>query len=474
MKRNKKSQQEQVSKDYTLHIVASLIVISIILRFYHLDFNSIWLDEAATYFHSGSLSDIFDYYNTSIDPFNPPLFFLFEFIMIKIAGASEIGLRFFPALFGVLTIPAAYLMGKEFHDKYTGIVTAAIFTFSPFLIYYSQEARAFSLLLLLCVALTYVFLKALKSNTRKEWIHFGILSAIIFCTHFYGVVFVALLAVFAAVQLRSNIKSLLYGLGVGLFFSLPLIFLTSWLYFQRTASGAPTYGLRGIDVFVSTMVSLAGFVEGYIAMLFLLLATAGIIWLLFKDSIRAYLLLWIIVPTFIIGFVMSSHIPILPRYMIFLMIPVSLGIASLYEPIAKLTSSNTRHLQLCLLFIVAFALMAVPFYQTYYTSYYKEDWRGLSKDMETFAAPGDIIVPLPWYLDIPIKVYYNASEHGTNISIIKNLSALQNSTNPDPTKSTYYIITYDIVAEDPSLEMLKWFGNFRMSSKYGNMVVIKK
>jgi len=179
------SKMYNIKPDYTLLILAAIVAIGATFRIYHLDYNSIWLDEAATYIHSLTLSGIFDYTN-SVDYFNPPLFPLFEFVMIQIAGASEWGLRFFPALFGILTIPAAYLMGKEFHDKYTGLITAIIFALSPFLIYYSQEARSFSMLLFLCTVLMYVFLKALKTNSRKDWAAFGIVAAVTFATHFWS------------------------------------------------------------------------------------------------------------------------------------------------------------------------------------------------------------------------------------------------------------------------------------------------
>lgn len=463
----------QPVRDYTLYILAVIILIGSAFRIYHLDYNSIWLDEAATYVHSLTLSGIFDY-TSSVDYFNPPLFPLFEFVMIQIAGASEWGLRFFPALFGILTIPAAYLMGKEFHDKYTGLITAIIFALSPFLIYYSQEARSFSMLLFLCTVLMYVFLKALKTNSRKDWAAFGIVAAVTFATHFYGAVFIAILVIFAAVQYRNNLKELLYGL-TGLLLVLPLILLTVLLYFQRISVGAPTYGLQGMDVIAGTLTQLAGFTGGYSGVIFLILVAIGGIWLTFKNKERIYLLVWIITATFVVSIIASSHIPILPRYMIFLMIPFSLAIASLYTPIANLTSNGTKHLALIAVFLVAFGMLGIPFYQTYYTTYYKEDWRGIGRDMSLDTKPGDVIVPLPAYIEMPFSIYYNASAHGTTIYKATNISELKNSMNPDVNRSTYYIITYDIVAADPSLEMLNWVGkNIPINSRYGNIIVLKR
>ena len=79
-------------------------------------------------------------------------------------GNSEVVLRFIPALLGVLTIPLIYLVGKEFMDRNTGIIAAAAFTFSPFLIFYSQEARAYSMMLFFVTFSMVFYFRALKSN----------------------------------------------------------------------------------------------------------------------------------------------------------------------------------------------------------------------------------------------------------------------------------------------------------------------
>jgi len=230
-----------------------------------------------------------------------------------------------------------------------------------------------------------------------------------------------------------------------------------------------------MDVIAGTLTQLAGFTGGYSGVIFLILVAIGGIWLTFKNKERIYLLVWIITATFVVSIIASSHIPILPRYMIFLMIPFSLAIASLYTPIANLTSNGTKHLALIAVFLVAFGMLGIPFYQTYYTTYYKEDWRGIGRDMSLDTKPGDVIVPLPAYIEMPFSIYYNASAHGTTIYKATNISELKNSMNPDVNRSTYYIITYDIVAADPSLEMLNWVGkNIPINSRYGNIIVLKR
>jgi len=132
-----------ITKSRYIQALIVLTVAGIFLRFYNLGYNSLWLDEATTYNISlQSFTGIWQTITTGSE-FNPPLFYWVEHIML-IFGNSEIILRFVPAVLGVLSIPVFYLVGKEFLDRNTGIIAAAACTVSPFLIYYSQEARAYS------------------------------------------------------------------------------------------------------------------------------------------------------------------------------------------------------------------------------------------------------------------------------------------------------------------------------------------
>jgi uncharacterized membrane protein len=143
----------------------SLIILTILgffLRFYNLGFNSLWLDEAST--HTFAVMSIPDIWKaTAGGEFNPPLFYWIEHLMLMF-GNNEVVLRFVPALLGVLTIPLIYFAGKEFMDRNVGIIAAAAFTFSPFLIFYSQEARAYSMMLFFCGIFIGLLLQSLKNK----------------------------------------------------------------------------------------------------------------------------------------------------------------------------------------------------------------------------------------------------------------------------------------------------------------------
>ncbi|MFA5614676.1 MAG: glycosyltransferase family 39 protein, partial [Methanoculleus sp.] len=150
-----------------LQILIGLTLIGLILRFYNLGWNSLWLDEASTLsFARQSLLGIWE--STAGGEFNPPLFYWLEHGMLAF-GESEFVLRFLPALLGVLTIPVVYLVGKEFRDRNVGIIAAALLTFSPFHIFYSQEARAYAPMLFFFSLALVFYLRASRSNEVRPW-----------------------------------------------------------------------------------------------------------------------------------------------------------------------------------------------------------------------------------------------------------------------------------------------------------------
>ena len=86
--------------------------------------------------------------------------------------------RFLPALFGLLTIPAAYLLAREvFSDARPGLLAAALFAVSPIERIYSEQAREYSLLTLLIMLATVAAVRAVRANTLGWWTLYAVLVA---------------------------------------------------------------------------------------------------------------------------------------------------------------------------------------------------------------------------------------------------------------------------------------------------------
>jgi mannosyltransferase len=128
-------------------VVAVLLVIALgaFLRLYRIGAQPLWVDEASSLrFARGSLTRLWSW-STLVDPGNPPLYYSLLHGWLAF-GDSEASLRLLSALFGVLTIPLVYALGRTIRDHRLGIVSALLFAISPFQVWYSQEARGYSLL----------------------------------------------------------------------------------------------------------------------------------------------------------------------------------------------------------------------------------------------------------------------------------------------------------------------------------------
>jgi Predicted membrane protein len=449
-----------ITKSRYIQILIVLTIAGFFLRFYNLGYNSLWLDEATTYtYSSASFAGIWGL--TAGGEFNPPLFYWIEHVML-VFGNSEAILRFVPALLGVLSIPVFYLVGKEFLDRNTGIIAAAACAVSPFLIYYSQEARAYAVMLFFVAIAMLFFLKAMKSGSWIQWVLFGVFSALAFWTHFYAFVMIAALVLYALIvwapKIRTelnNLKMLIAGVIVFVILTLPLILVTIGLFATRTAS-APTYGIQGLTLIPETFSQISGFNE-LVMVLFLVLFAIGIVQAFLIDKNKGIFLLLLTILTFVISFILSFKMPMLPRYLIFLTLVFFIGIAVSYRTLYSLW--RNRAVVYC--FIVLFCILggASLAASGYYTGYSKEDWRGFSQALTERTSPGDLVVTVPAYMATPLDYYYSSSKDNTRESGATTGKDLEKVYTGRGNSTVFFVVTSDISAADPNGDAVLWLKN---------------
>jgi mannosyltransferase len=448
-----------------IQLLIMLTISAFVLRFYNLGFNSLWLDEAST--NLIALKSFGDIWQTMLGvEFNPPLFYWMEHILISLLGNSEFILRLLPALFGVAVIPVIYLVGTEFRNRNVGIITAAAFTFSPFLILYSQEARSYSMMLFFTACAMLFYFKALKSNDIKNWVVFGAFSALAFWSHFYAFVMIVSCLIYAMMvhikEIKKDInyvKPFILSLITFIGLSLPLIIVTIDLFGKRTST-APTYGLQGMNVIVDTFNQVSGYSE-LITALFVILFIIGIFQAFIVDKTRATFLVWSIISIFVVSYFLSYKIPMIPRYLQFFVIIFFMGIAMSYKLLFNLKPSKNIIYCMVLLFMV----ISVPFYIPYYSQETKVDWRGFSKGLSTMTKPGDYVVFVPGYLQTPTEYYYSNKTNGVmyiSAYVVSDLDKIQKNNN-----SVFYVMTGDALATDPSGGTMNWLSkNTRLITNY--------
>lgn len=434
-----------------------LVIAGFVLRFYNLGFNSIWLDEGSTLgFAKQSLSGIWA--ATSGGEFNPPLFYYMEHFML-VFGDSEFTLRFLPALFGSLTVPVMYLIGREISGRLGGIIAAALMAFSTFHIFYSQDARAYTTMLFFFSIAVFFYLLALKSDSYKDWICFGVFSALSFWTHFYVFVAIGILILHALIVKREliirdikTIKPVLIGFLSFLIVALPIIYVTVGLFFKRT-SAAPTWGLSGVDVFTSTLILISGS-EIYLTLIFSVLAVIGIIYLFINEDKRnyAYLIILSLILPFIVSIILSSKIPMSPRYLIYILPFYFTAIGAAFGFVPKdIDYRKVAAVAMAVLFIVS-----IPYFTAYYTSYSKNDWRGFSGALSDITEDGDYVVVMPGYMRQPLDYYYDSNIDGV-IELTADDSEMLGKIELQRGNTTaYYVVTWDLTAANPEGDALLW------------------
>jgi hypothetical protein len=90
----------------------------------------------------------------------------------------------------VLSVPVAYGAGAKLISRRAGLIAAALCACNPLLIWYSQEARSYALLVLLSAASLLAFAYALERPTARTAAAWVITSALALATHYYALLVV--------------------------------------------------------------------------------------------------------------------------------------------------------------------------------------------------------------------------------------------------------------------------------------------
>lgn len=192
--------------------VAGLTLLAAAIRFSTLDLQSYRHDEAVTAGRvlvdslSGTMHRVWTSEST------PPLYYLLAWLWSQPFGVHEVGLRSLSALFGVATVPVAYLAGRELVGRRTGLAVAAIVATNPLLVWYSQDARAYALLVLLSTAAFYFFLRALRRVDARDLAWWAIFSALALASHYFAAFPLAIEAIWLLVAARP-LRRVVWALG---------------------------------------------------------------------------------------------------------------------------------------------------------------------------------------------------------------------------------------------------------------------
>ena len=144
------------------------------LRLSTLDLQSFWYDEAFTPVHVlhpslwATLRSVVHTENT------PPLWYVLAWADSRVLGTGEVALRLPSALAGIATVPVAWAIGARARRPAprarAAIVCAALVAVNPLFVWYSQEARAYALFVLMAALAMLCFLRArARADAARGW-----------------------------------------------------------------------------------------------------------------------------------------------------------------------------------------------------------------------------------------------------------------------------------------------------------------
>lgn len=203
------------------------------LRFAGLELQSYWFDETATTrLLSRNLDGLLEGVANSESA--PPLYYIVAWLWSEAFGTAEFALRSLSALAGTATIPVAYAAAARLKSKRAGLYTAALTALSPLLIWYSQEARAYALLVLLSALSFYFFSRCLEDQRGRPLALWAMTSSLALATHYFALFLVAAEVIWLLIINKGRGKVLAATLPV----AIVGVALIPLLDYQRTHGGA--------------------------------------------------------------------------------------------------------------------------------------------------------------------------------------------------------------------------------------------
>ncbi len=164
--------------------LAALVILLVVgsgLRLYGLD-GGLWYDEILTNVRYaripfGEIVSTYDSQNQHI------LYSVLAHASFRLFGESAWSLRLPAALFGIGSIWALYLVGRQLASRREAVLAAGFLTFSYHHVWFSQNARGYSALLFWTLLSSWLIVRALREGRPRLWVLYAAAAALGTYTH---------------------------------------------------------------------------------------------------------------------------------------------------------------------------------------------------------------------------------------------------------------------------------------------------
>ena len=215
-----------------------------------------------------------------LQDYSAPLYQLILRLLVFSDNPPEWLIRIPSVIFGILGILASWFFTRRLFGRKVATLTMVLITINPVYIYYSTEARPYSLFILMTVLSMWTFYNLLITNSIKNMIIYIITTSLLLYSHYLGLFTILgqatyTISVFLLQEKNlRNFARVFYAFGLVLVISSPSLFLLSRYIF----SGAP--GAVGwiLKPSITTFISMTSLFGSKIISVFFIVALITEIW----------------------------------------------------------------------------------------------------------------------------------------------------------------------------------------------------
>jgi uncharacterized membrane protein len=313
--------------------------VAFLLRVPTLHGQSLWRDEIDTVYFAGWSPQLLIQGLVAIGH-NGPLYFLLLHPWQNVTGISEFAVRYPSAVMGTLAVPLAFLLARQLGlSRRVGLLFSLLLASSPYLIWYGQEAKMYTILLVVVMLAFMAHFKAMMGHGNHWWVIFVLATTLSFYLHILAPmmlpVYVAMALVFQR-QLRWHWRGWLISMACLTVPYLPLVIWQLSVFVDGASQGHPFYPLREqfyllLQLYSSGLIKSAG-LTAIVLVVFLLLAGLFLTSRQRRDigyspRIRLMLAAWLLLPPLAV-YLISLRVPVFEdRYVIHIAAPFYLLLA---------------------------------------------------------------------------------------------------------------------------------------------------
>ncbi len=245
-----------IENSYYKYFIAGLMLISFAISFVNAG-QSLWFDELFSALQTDSalsLAQIIE--NTSLRDTWPPLYYIILHYVQVFFGNSEIIIRLPSIAANVLSVWFTYLLVKELYSRKEAFLACIFMVFSPFALYYSVEARGYSLFLLMSILSLYFFVRFLNNVHNKTAIYTYFFFALL-CTltHYFGLILVMLQLIYLCFNKETVKKHF-----IDIFIFAMIIFVYPYIHYNAGYAKTDMFQIYPASITLKQEISATGFI----------------------------------------------------------------------------------------------------------------------------------------------------------------------------------------------------------------------